>query len=413
PPKIEEDLPPVISRSGFSAHKEVKIPWRSVGVGAAIFLAICLFAYVFVPRANVLVTFSSQPLSEAVVVTAVTAADSQQANTVTGNKLLVTKEKTQAITATGKKDIGSKAGGTIPFRNCEDTSAHAVAAGTKVSSSGKTFLTNSAVTIPAGSFSGGGSVCNSSSVNVAISADTAGEGHNLTGATFVISGLNTGISGTGNTSGGVAKIVNVLTQDDIDTAVLAIKKAARDEAVAELKTKAVGQKLLEDGIWETATKEGADKAVGAETDTATAAITIEYGVIAFDEAAASALFTAAFDSKISESQQVLFSKDSPPTFKTSKIADDKNSFDFEIAGTANIAPKIDKKELAKKVKNQSTGAVEGILREAYGADSATVTITPSWWIGRLPLLRQAITVEYGFLQQAPEADPPATEEVAP
>ncbi len=408
----EEDLPPVISRSGFSVRKEVKIPWRSVAIGAGIFLVICLLGYVFVPRAKVVVTFPAEPLSETVAISAVTAADTQIANTVTGNKLLVSKEKTKAITATGKKDVGSKASGTIPFRNCEDSASHAVAAGSKVSAGGKTFLTNSLVTIPAGNFSGGGTVCNSTSVNIGLTADQAGESHNLTAATFTINGLSSRISGTGNTSGGLTKVVTILAQDDVDTAILELKKEAIAEAIAELKTKAVGQKLLEDGIWETISKEGADKAVGTETDGATAAITIEYGTIVFDETVANSLFAAVFDSKISASQQIVFPEDTPPTYKTVKIGDDKNSFDFEIAGTAYVVPKIDKAEVAKKVKNQSKDAVGQILKEAYGAEAAEVTITPGWWINRLPLLRQAITVEYGFVQKAEEAAPPA-EGVAP
>ncbi len=400
PVKDITDLPPVISRSGVMTRKEITIPWRSVAVGAGIFLFICLLAYLFVPRANVVVTFSAEPLSETVAVSAITATDSQKANAVTGNKLLVTKEKTKPITATGKKDIGTKATGSIPIRNCEDSSSHAVAAGSKVTASGKTFLTDSAVTIPAGSFSGGGTVCNSSPVNVGLTADAAGEGHNLTGATFTINGLSTRISGTGSTSGGTAKIVTVLTQDDIDTAILALKKEAKDEAIAELTEKAAGQKLLTDGIWEVVSKEGADKAVGAQTETAVVSFNVEYGAIAFDEAAANLLFSAAFDGKISESQQVIFPEDAPPAFKAVKVADDKNSFDFEIAGTAYVVPKIDKNEVAAKVKNKSKDAVAGILQQAYGAESAEVTITPGWWIDRLPLLGQAISIEYGFLQQA-------------
>ena len=70
--------------------------------------------------------------------------------------------------------------------------------------------------------------------------------------------------------------------------------------------------------------------------------------------------------------------------------------DFEISGTAFKVPKIDKKLISKSITNKSSQAAQQILQEKYGAESVESVITPNWWIDRLPFIKQAIRIEYGF-----------------
>ena len=402
----KEELPAVVSGSGeFSIKKEFKIPWKSVGIGTGIFLFVMLLAFIFVPRAVVTVTFPALPISETVSISAITQLENQQDGQIAGNQLIVEKTKTETINATGKKDIGTAATGSITIVNkYTDGSGlgkdQSFSAGSKATDNKtkKVFTLNNAVTVGKVTYDPNNGQPIYKSKTVGVTAVEPGEGYNVAATSFTIVGelANTPITSSTTFAGGLTKQVTVITQDDIDTVILKLKKESKEEALAELIEKAQGQKILEDGIWETVKQVGSDKKVGTQADTAVATVITEYGVIVFDEVIANSIFTAVFDNKINENEQIVFPEGNKPVFKTKKISDDKRRMDFEISGTAFKVPKIDKKLISKSITNKSSQGAQQILQEKYGAESVESVITPNWWIDRLPFIKQAIRIEYGF-----------------
>lgn len=402
----KEDLPPVVSSTGgFSISREFKVPWKSVGIGTGIFLFLLLLAFIFVPRAVVTVTFPAQPITETVSVSAIVDLKNQEEGLIIGNQLLVEKTKTETITATGEKDIGTKATGEITITNKHTDgsgagkdqifNAGAKATDTKTK---KVFTLNGSVTVGKVTYDPNNGQPIYKSKKVAVTALEPGEGYNIATSSFTIPGelSNTPISSAAAFTGGLEKKVRVITQDDVDTIILKLKKEAKEEALTELTEKSEGQKILTDGIWEIIKQEGADKKVGTQADSAIATVITEYGVIVFDEATASSIFTATFNNKITENEQIVFPDDDQPVFITKNISDDKRRLDFDISGTAFKVPKIDKKQIAKSITYESRQEAQKILQDKYGAETVESVITPSWWIDKLPFIKQAIRVEYGF-----------------
>jgi len=407
-PTDPKELPTIISREGFSQSKEFKIPWKSVLVGVGILVLLMFLAAIFLPRATVTVTFPASPISEKVTISAVVDQQSSDPKVIAGKKLTTQKTKTKEVTATGKKDVGTKASGTITITNKYTDSVgvgrdQTFTAGTKAthSSSGKVFTLNSAVTIGKVTYNPNNGQPIYKSQSAKVTAVEPGEEFNVAAGSFSLAGSlsNTPVSSGSAFSGGLTKVVTVLSQDDVDGAILKLRQEAKQEATTELTTKAEGQKILSDAIWEDVKEESAKDEVGAEVEKSTIDLTVEYGVIVFNDADATNIFTAAFNNKITADEEIVFPAESPPVFTTKEIAKDKSRLKFEIAATAFKVPKIDKAKIAKAIARKSPNSAKEYLTTTYKAESVDVKLSPNWWIERLPLLGGAITIEYGFSDQ--------------
>lgn len=389
-------LPPIISRGiKTSSDSHFVFPWKSATVASAMLLIAVVITFLFLPKATVTLTFPANLLSETFSLAAKTSATASD-GVISGNLLTVEKTGTKDITATGKKDIGTKASGTMAVKNCEDTNSHTLAAGTKATASSKVFLTASTVTIPAGQFSGGGTVCNSSSVSVTVTASDAGEAYNLSNATFTLAGLPSRISGTGSTTGGTTKQITVLSQDDLDKGYSDLKTQLTQDGTSELKDKANSQTVIDAAIKQAVIEQKVDKEVGAQTDNATASITLDLFTIAFDQAAIDSAAKDHLSQKLEANQQLIIPSDKKPTLVFKDISDDKTVMDFDVNASGFAAPSIDKTTVAKSVRNKSVSSAESMLKTQYQAQEVRVEIIPGWWLKRLPILSQAISVEYGF-----------------
>ncbi|MEK7202194.1 MAG: hypothetical protein AAB669_01545 [Patescibacteria group bacterium] len=393
-------LPPIVSR-GVQTRHEFVFPWKSAAVAGSLVIIAFIVTFLFLPKATVTLTFPAILLSDTVTLTAKTTATEGE-GIIAGNLLTTEKTLTQEVTATGQKDVGTKASGSVAVKNCEDTNPHSLAAGTKATASSKTFTTGAAVTIPAGTFSGGGTVCTSSTVSVTLTASEAGTAHNLASATFTFAGLASRISATGSTTGGTTKQITVLSQDDVDQAYSALKTQLVTDATNDLKSKAGTQSIVAEAIKQTVVEQKVDKSVGAEVAKATASVTINLFTITFDQSTIDAAVKTKLSEKLTADQELIIAENqiALPAFK--EMSDDKTSLTLTVAASGFAAPIINKKAVTKEVKNKSVTSAESFLKDKYQASNAKIEIIPGWWLKRLPILSQAITVEYGYEETTPQ-----------
>lgn len=391
-----EELPAIVGRD-YSTRTEFVIPWRSVIAAGGLLLIAFVLMIIFLPKAKVTVNFPAKPVDQTLTLTATTATDSTE-TAVPATVITSRQEISKTITATGKKDIGAKATGNVTIKNCEDTSSHSLAAGSKLTASNKTFVTNSAITIPAGQFSNGGQSCNSTTVSAAITANEAGETYNLTSVSFTITGLSSRFTTTGTTSGGSSKQVTVLNQSDVDKVLAEVKLQATDAATAELKTKAEQQTILDGSTWQTVVTQAVDKKVGDQVDSANLSYIAELSALAFDSNSAQEKIRSTISKDIDEGEELVIPEGKTPVLTFKALSDDKLSQTFDAAVSGFIVTKINKTDIAGAIARKSKKSAEAILADRFKATSSDIAVTPSWWFGRLPLLPQAISVEYGFIQ---------------
>ena len=406
PEKTTRELPPIISR-GFTTRQEFVMPWKSLILASGLLLIGLIIVYLFLPKATLTVTFPAKSVNQALTLSAKTTVD-DQASTVAGNLLSSQKEGQKVITATGKKDIGTKATGSVTITNKyrDETGAgrdQSFAAGTKLSD-GKTkkiFTLDSAVSVGKVTYDPNTGQPIYKSASVKVTATEPGESYNIAPSSFSLNGAlaDTPVESTAAFSGGLTKQVTVLSQDDVDKVMAELKNQVQGEATAELKTKAAAQTLLDGSTWQVVKTETVDKKVGDQTDTATAIYSIEQSVIVFDPRAVEEKVRGLLAKDLTEQEELVIPETEPFQQVFNDHSADKTVMNFDVAAKGFIVTKINKTDVSKAVAHQPVDSVTQILADKFSATDAKVELTPGWWLKRLPLLSQAIKVEYGFDQE--------------
>lgn len=395
-----EALPPIIrqgeaknlSRPDFS----FKLPWRSAVVALVVVIIGLLFTYIIIPKATVSLVLPSEKLSQTLTMTADTTVSKVDGNTVTAKLFETQKSANKVINATGQKNVGTKATGNVAIKNCEDTNSYNLASGARLIADNKVFLANKAVLIPAGKFSGGGTICNSDSVSVGVTAEEAGESYNLSNATFKIASLPSRVSGTGSTTGGTTKKVTFLTKEDLDRAFVELEQQIKNEALTELQSKIGQLKIIDGASWITLEEKRSDHETNAETETTTIYLSAKIAAIAINEDEVFQLLIKKMEAEIDRDHRLIFEKSFKPEIKLVALSEDKKSYNFETKATGFIIANINEREVRLLVAHKSLAEAETILKERFSAERIEVEIKPSWWWQRLPLLGSSIEVEYKF-----------------
>ena len=166
----------------------------------AVFIMLVL-AYVFLPTAKVTLLAKAQktPVNVEFTLDSTVKESNFSQGLVAANQLTVTKDLSAQYTATGKKDVGTKATGSVKISNATSSNAVSLPAGATLTASGKTFSLNQGVTVPGATVSGG---IVPGTINTQITATQNGDSYNLSGATFSVSSGGPVLTATGSTADG-------------------------------------------------------------------------------------------------------------------------------------------------------------------------------------------------------------------
>lgn len=409
-PKKADDssLPPIVTRVGAPrASEPFKFPWKAALIALGLLLILTTVTFFLLPKATVTVVLPAEPVSDTLLL-AVQTETAEGA--VKGSVVTSEQSSSTTITATGKKDIGSKATGTISITNKYRDGSGAgkdqtFAAGTKATdvSTKKVFTLNNSVTVSRVTFNPNNGQPIYDTKTVKVTAVEPGESYNIPKSSFTLAGAldNTVIESTEAFSGGLTKQIAVLSQQDLDTAVAAAKAELETKAKADLAEKAKGLLILPDAVWQTVKEQTTDKKVDEEAQSVNLTLKIEFASLAFEKKLVDDQFKTKLSSTLTETQELVFEDGKQPTITTKGITDDKTKLTIEVAGSGYRVEKIDKATIARSVKNKSVDSAKNSIVETYKADSVEISISPSWWIARLPLLEGAIRVDYGFANKKP------------
>jgi hypothetical protein len=409
-PKEADDssLPPIVTRVGAPrASEPFKFPWKAALIALGLLLILTIVTFFLLPKATVTVVLPAEPVSDTLLLAVQTETGE---GAVKGSVVTSEQSSSTTITATGKKDIGSKATGTISITNKYRDGSGAgkdqtFAAGTKATdvSTKKVFTLNNSVTVSRVTFNPNNGQPIYDTKTVKVTAVEPGESYNIPKSSFTLAGAldNTVIESTEAFSGGLTKQITVLSQQDLDTAVAAAKAELETKARADLAEKAKGLLILPDAVWQTVKEQTTDKKVDEEAQSVNLTLKIEFASLAFEKKLVDDQFKTKLSSTLTETQELVFEDGKEPTITTKSITDDKTKLTIEVAGSGYKVEKIDKATIARSVKNKSVDSAKNSIVETYKADSVEISISPNWWIARLPLLEGAIRVEYGFANKKP------------
>lgn len=395
----------VASKDG--AKRGIKVPdfgsFRkriAIGVGAGVLVILFLvWANVVAPHATVVVSAKTtgQFLTNPVTLGTDLETDNQAGTIKTVEE---TYKDTQEVEfeATGTKNVGEKATGTIKVTQ-QSLSPSTIPAGTKfTASNGLVFVTSSGVTVPASSIGPGcfPTAC-PGSATVGVIASEGGSNYNdVSGGLSGPSGISA--SFVGSTSGGTDKTAKVVTQEDVDKAKEELKDSNQGDAKKKLKSKFDDTDIVIESSFTSKGEPKSSPAVGQEAPDGKAKLTSEitYTMSAVAKDELDAYLDAAFEGLLTskDSQKIYDNGSKDASFDDFQAGEDKDAKSTAtLTATAQIGPKIDDNEIKEQAKGKRTGEVIADIKGIDGVSDVEVKLSP-FWVAGVPDDIKKISVEF-------------------
>lgn len=375
---------------------------KNIGKKWLIFLFILILAaagfYFFYPKATISLSIKSEPFEKNIDITLdnnINKVD-QAKLAMPGDLQEVTAEESKKFDATGKKEAGEKATGTITVYNEWDSETHSFPMGAKFTASGKVFLANSAFTVPAGVLSGG--KIQAGSIDVFVVAESAGDSYNISSTTFVLDGAPTKIYGknTKAMSGGSNKQITIVSSDDINRAKEDLKNSLAQKNKDEIVKKADKQQIIESSIENDVVSFSADKKDGDEASQFNATLKLKSRTISFSETDYKELLTKSLAQYIPQDKELVLN--GQDEVSVSSTQNDFGQGIMKLSGTikTKLAPKIDQNVLKNSLSGKNQEQAESYLKSVTGVDKVEISFRPSWWIKAIPKYKKNIVLNLSY-----------------
>lgn len=365
-----------------------------IGVFAAISIGtFMVWATIYAPAADIIVSTrtSSAPVSVSVILGG-TAATSVEKNSIQTIVKQVKKDLSVEFNATGTKDMGTKATGAIDLSYANmPTKKITVEAGQEVSFGDKSFTIQSDIIISTDTAGktgyGSGTVI----------ASANGEGYNIAaGDCTVTESPSVGCSSDSAMTGGLAKIVNIVTEADIQKA---------KQVIVDMPSEAVKQQLIkqftsgEKVIVESFTIDRADgvsvPALGAEATAGKAKLTsaTTYSLTAIAKSEVQTFLRDAITKQIDNAKTQRIISDGIDTVALSGYIKTDTVATVNIATVGKIGPSIDEKYVLNVVKGKKFGDIQSTLGGVSGVTDVDVKFS-YFWVSTVPTESAKIHIEF-------------------
>lgn len=378
-------------------NRKLKVPDFS-SFRIKVFLAIFAFlaitvgwflAYIILPKAIITIKTDASTVESRTVLLASTGAKTvdKAANIVPATQKDVKKTDVEKVTATGKKDKGTKASGNVRFYNCNiddklsDTTRTVPAGTTITDSSNHNFVTQEDVAVPPSGFAGGSCKFDKASVAVMAIAANAGGEYNLSARNYNVAGFSTiTAKDSDGMGGGTSSIVTVIANEDIESAKQKLANRSKSAAIDELNKQLSAANLLP--ILETFNDPGptttTSAAVGAEASDVTVTSVTTYSMLGVSASDLKSMVEAGITKQITDSKQKIL--DNGLSAKKLSVIEKKSIGEqkLNIETTAVIGPDIDKNAVAKETAGKRRGDIQTLLSSRAGIKDVTVKYTPFW-----------------------------------
>lgn len=357
-----------------------------IGGGIALLLLIVLIFVFGRAKAKIVIKAQTTPVDVAIDAN-FSSANSQSDPSSNNLKATLQESKktiSQSFSATGQKDLGTKANGTVKFINCSkddklsDTN-RTIPAGTGISASGKTFITSEAVTVQPSSYVGNACLSNKESSSVGVEAQSVGDSFNLSSRSYSVNGFAT-VTGSGSQmSGGTSKIVKVVAQSDIDKAREQLNQQDTSAIKDELKKSfSEDTTILNDTFSTTFGNVVSEPAVDQEANEGKLTAEVTYSILGVSNKDIGASLDAFITSKMTNKDQQRVYDNGLKDMKLEKISGDAKSAVYKISTLAFYGPQFDTEKLRSEVAGKKYGEMRSYLQDLPGVKSVDIKLSPFW-----------------------------------
>lgn len=390
-------------------NKKLKVPdfnkfrTKLILGGSALLLLIIVFvlANSVLPTATVLISTNNAEIPTSLTVNSspsIKEVDAEAAE-VPGAIKEFKKSEVQKAAATGQKDMGTKANGsvTLSLTNCSKEQV-TVPAGTTVTTSNLNFVTQTAVTMQSVKI---GPTCRNddfkavSTAMVSVVAEKAGEQYNVAAGKYTVAGFSN-VTGAGNAmSGGTSKVVKVVSQKDIDELKNKIVEAASSTAKDETKKLLEGENYF--AIIDTFTAKDpvvtSNPGVDAEAEEVTVSVNLSFTMIGASKSGLDEVLKTGLEKKINKDQQKILDNGlgNAGIRILNKQTNGDATFELDVKATVGVEQNVD--DIRAAVKGKKKNEAESAVRSREGVVDVTVEYSP-FWVSKVPSNPDKVKVEF-------------------
>ena len=403
-PTSSEISPIVPSAARLKPKEKRKLKAFILGTILTLICGAVLF-YIFLPRATITLAMKTQPYqSEMELLITQTGGLDLSKKTIPGQMIDVSAEKSQKFPATGEKDIGAKAKGTLTIFN-KTGASQTVGAGAKLrSSSGLNFLTQKEVSVPAGTASidsQGNVSVNPGKVGVDVEAESAGDQYNISAINFTITSLSSSLQAnvyaqsTSSFSGGSSQKVKVLKKDDLDKAKSTLVDMLSIQNKEELTKKTTNFYQIENAIENTVSEESYSAKKDQEVSEFEAKIKVKSQTLGVKNKVLQDSINELTKESIGSQKQLLLPEKGGITLEVVRLQLEEGKMVIKAKINGKIMPALSEDALKKAVKGKSISSAEAYLKNLPDIDKVKVDLYPNFF-KFLPRLTTSIKIKWEY-----------------
>jgi hypothetical protein len=356
------------------------------GSGLVVSLIIMwVFGFIVLPRATISITSDTQSAPVNTLVTLSTGIEQAdlESGVLPAKRAQIEKTEEATVPATGEKNIGQKATGSMNLSNCiKSDDQQVVPAGTRFSVGSITFESTEQAILPAASFYSSGtckSKDNGDDKTVGVIAIEPGNSSNVGSQSY-----NSSISGIqaagGAMSGGTTEIVTVISQDDIDRAKQQSSGTSKSAAVEELKVQLSKKEVsaIDESLTETEPKIDISPAIGTESSEVTVKTTASFAMLGVSDDDISAFLDKKIqDSLADQGKNIRDNGLATVSYSFSEQLDESKQI-LTLKTIGSVGPEFDIELLKESVAGKKRGDIEKQIEAIDGVKSVSVEYSPAW-----------------------------------
>lgn len=368
-------------------------------IGGGIFIAIIL-SLLLLPKAHVKIFIEPQILEKDAEVTADPKVKevNEDGKIIPGQIVETEVTGTGSGDATGKKEIGDPAKGTVVVYN-KTFESKSVSKGTILTSpNGLKFSLDLSINIASSSASDSAITFGKS--NAALTAQAVGPDGNLpSGIDLTIANASSSqivAKVEGNFSGGTSKQTTVVSDDDQQRLLASVAGDLRRQAQQKLQDSLKDKKILEEALSEEISKKSFSKNINDQASDFSLNLTVKYKGTAFEDKDLKLIVSKLVNTQVPEGFELNL-QETETQADVSKLESDGKLI-FLARFRAKMLPKLDLEKIKDEIKGKTPQGVNETLKKHQHILGSEVTMIPSLpsFLQRMPLLKRNITLEVGL-----------------
>lgn len=378
--------------------KDKKLSKKKIIFLSLMVLLLLAGLFYYFPQATININLKSQIMEKEINILADNNINkiNEANNSIPGDLLEVESELTQSFNATGTREIGEKAQGTITLINGTGDSQTVEQETELKAAEGQVYLAKESAVVPkatASVDSSGNVVKTSGKISLKVQAKEAGESYNIAATNFTVSG-NSKLTAESKDAmqGGFSKKITIVSQNDLDNAKANLLQDQSAKNLAEIKNKAGEQKIIADSLQNEVLSYSANKKQSEESETFEATIKVKSRLISYWEKDFREIIVKVLNKEIPPDKELLLSAQDEIIIKSTQNDYSMGKINILSSVKTNVVSKIDEVKLKKSLAGKNKEIAQQEIKKMAGVSSVSLIVKPSWWSKSLPKLPKNIVI---------------------